>query len=258
MYPFVILNLEDPGWTEKAWLAVQAGAKLMSYSWVYHGHGRESLLRAYAAEELIRNIPGAVFVHHWLDYEDGVTPDDLDQAKTVLRVGTPVGTYGYLAMIQQQGADFWDSKIGPLWIAYYPAGYETVAYQDHFSNTARRYGAVMHQWTSVWGADGHGDMNVVLDEPWYNALGGATAPPSNEHEEVDMLYHELSEDKWYRDAAGYLVPLGTLTGKWYGLVVSGKVPVVELDSVWDVIAFNAATMKAEDDIAAIRAAKAAK
>lgn len=177
-YPFVILNVEDPEMAVKADIAHAAGVLIMLYSWVYADDRGYSVSRSYAAEELLA-LDGIHVAHHWLDYEEkGCTPQDLQAAS--LRVKpemAPVGTYTYLAVLPTVRHVI----VGPLWLAYYPAGYNTVPYDESMSNTARNEGAVIHQWTSVAPPDGR-DLNAILAERWYLSLGtvAPASPPEPE------------------------------------------------------------------------------
>ena len=195
-YPFVILNVEDPQMAVKADIAHAAGATIELYSWVYAGDNGYSVTRSYAAEELL-SFDGIRVAHHWLDYEEaGCAPRDLQAASLrVDRAHSPVGTYTYLSVLSSVEAVL----VGPLWLAYYPEGYNVVDYYPGMSQAARNLGAVMHQWTSVAPPDGR-DLNAVVDEAWHASLGGSTSMPAptgpEDHgKEADMVIYHNTEVK---------------------------------------------------------------
>lgn len=161
-YPFVILNVEDPGMADKARFAHAAGVRIQLYSWVYPGDQGHSLTRSYAAEELLA-AEGIHVDHHWLDYEQsGCMPQDLRNAGARVDARwAPVGTYTYLYLLPSVR----DALVGPLWLAYYPT--DSGAYWPAQSDAARGNGAVMHQFTSTGGTR---DLNAVLDEDWFHSL----------------------------------------------------------------------------------------
>lgn len=181
-YPFVILNVEDPRMAHKADIAHAAGVPIMLYSWVYPGDNGYSVTRSYAAEELLA-VDGIRVLHHWLDYEQkGVGPQNLEQAGHLVDPSkAPVGTYTYLSVLPQ----ILSVLVGPLWLAYYPAGYQTVDYYAGMSGDAVQAGAAIHQWTSVGPPDDR-DLNVILAERWWaNLLSPVSAAPVSAPEDPE-------------------------------------------------------------------------
>jgi hypothetical protein len=193
----VIINVEARSLLEKAELAHAAGIPIMLYSWVYPGDNGYSVTRSYAAAELLR-LHDIHVVHHWLDYEQsGTGPQNLEQAGRLLQSDeAPVGTYTYLAVLPSVR----HAIVGPLWLAYYPHGYEYVDYYEAMSNTARSEGAVIHQFTSVAPPDGR-DMNAVLADRWFDIVILSVAPSApaprepEDLEEVNMKIVTNSKGK---------------------------------------------------------------
>lgn len=159
LYPDgVILNIEDPGFTQKRDRAISNGFPWGTYTWVYPGLGAQATNRAVDA--------GVGPLGVWLDYEqEGVSPNDLQQALARAdELGARVGVYTYLYILDSVAGLLGDH---PLWLAYYPGGSD---WQQGYSDTARARGAVLHQFTS---SNGSRDLSVVVDpERWSAWTGG--------------------------------------------------------------------------------------
>lgn len=256
-YAGVILNIEDPGLLNKAEIAHSAGKVIFLYSWVYAGDNGHSLSRGYAAEDLL-SFHGIPVTGHltWLDYEEaGVSINDLRNVQQWVQPERIPAVYTYLYMLNAQpGLRDVIAEIGVLWIAYYPGGAE---YGDWMSETARRNGAVMHQYTS---SDGHRDLNAVLDEGWYYGLINshpAPSGPEDHRREVDMvIYHNVE----VKDS-----DVNTPTGEWcatfgsdgptkisaaaaYGHALAG-VPWVDKQTTFGIISIAATLAQSRRDAA---------
>lgn len=179
-YDGAILNVEDPGVGTKAAIANAAGKPVMLYSWVYPRGGAQAVQHGVAVAQSL----GVPVKGIWLDYEqDGVVPNDVRAARSTDTGGFRFGVYAYLAMMNAQGQDLTDA-IGdwPLWMAYYPGGNDG-SYQAWYSDDARARSAVLHQFTST---NGTRDLNIVLDDAWFNTWTGTGPPPPPKKRGHDM------------------------------------------------------------------------
>ncbi len=176
---FVILNVEDPGFAEKARRAHELGILWDIYKWIYppgatDPDGRpirdagNAALSFEIAKDLVdrTNIPGREPAY-WADYEQaGVTAHqvrDWFAAADAARV--KVGWYTYLNTLDTEGNHAPDR---PLWLAYYPDPNDG-SYQPSMSDTAHARSAKIHQFTSTSGTL---DVNIVLDTTWWDRWAG--------------------------------------------------------------------------------------
>lgn len=166
-YSFAILNVEDPSVGRKVTHARELSIPWGYYSWVYPGRGADATERTLEAERTLGVPP----LGHWFDYEEaGVSPNDLlaawNHAQSVGLSGR-VGTYTYLYLLESVRSIVFENQM-PLWLAYYP-GTNSGQYIPEMSSRARQVGAVIHQYTST---NGRLDVNVVLQEEWYQSFIG--------------------------------------------------------------------------------------
>jgi hypothetical protein len=180
---FVILNVEDPGFAEKARHAHQLGIPWDIYKWIYPpgatdsnhrpipdaGNGAKSFA---IAKNLVdqANIPGRQPAY-WGDYEQpGVAANQLhDWFAAADAAGVKVGWYTYLFILNAEGNHAPDR---PLWLAYYPDPNDG-SYQPSMSNDAHTCRAKIHQFTSTHNTL---DVNIVLDTRWWDDDWTATRP----------------------------------------------------------------------------------
>lgn len=185
-WAFVILNHEDPTVNAKIDLILELGLPYAFYGWLYPGHGRETLTRMKAHDELLALNGDRRPSFYWLDYEqNGVTPGDLAdglQAAVDEGVARKTGTYTYLSVVGSVGGVI--NEFGsPLWLAYYPAPNDG-HYPAGQEGDALRWGAVLWQYSS----GGNLDRNVVLDEAWWAAHNNGSGDDMPSNEELDRYF----------------------------------------------------------------------
>jgi hypothetical protein len=179
---FVILNVEDPGFADKARHAHDLGIPWDVYKWIYPpgatddqhrplrdaGDGAASFSIAKALVDRL-NLSGRE-PGYWGDYEQpGVLPNQVRAWFAAAdAAGVKVGWYTGLSLLDTEGNHAPDR---PLWIAYYP-GRNDGSYEPAMSSDARTRGARIHQFSST---NNTLDVNIVLDTRWWDQW------TSNEH-----------------------------------------------------------------------------
>jgi hypothetical protein len=186
-WDFVILNVEDPGFGEKASRAHELGIPWDIYKWIYPpgatdsagrpipdaGNGAESFA---IAKDLVdrTNIPGRE-PGYWGDYEQaGVTASQVREWFAAADAAhVKAGWYTYLHILNAEGNHAPDR---PLWLAYYPHPNDG-SYQPSMSDNARARRAKTHQFTST---NDTLDVNIVLDTEWWDDWTGDDGGPRSE------------------------------------------------------------------------------
>lgn len=176
---FVILNVEDPGFAEKARHANGLGIPWDIYKWIYPpgatdeggrpipdaGNGAASFA---IAKDLVdrANVPGRE-PGYWADYEHGgVTANQVREWFAAADAAhVKVGWYTYLDILNAEGNH---APERPLWLAYYPDPNDG-SFQPSMSDTARACRARIHQFTST---NDTLDVNIVLDTAWWDQWTG--------------------------------------------------------------------------------------
>jgi hypothetical protein len=172
---FVILNVEDPGFADKARHARDLGIPWDIYKWIYPpgatdnqgrprrdaGNGGASFAIAKALVDQL-NLPGRA-PGYWGDYEEqGVLAGQVREWFAAAdAAGVKAGWYTGLNVLDTEGNHAPDR---PLWLAYYP-GNDDGSYQSSMSDDARVRGARIHQFSSTHNTL---DINVVLDTSWWD------------------------------------------------------------------------------------------
>lgn len=178
-WDFVILNVEDPDFAEKARRAHELAIPWDIYKWIYPpgatddkgrpipdaGNGVESFAIAKALVDGA-NIPGRE-PGYWADYEHaGVTANQVREWFAAGdAAGVKVGWYTYLHVLNAEGNHAPDR---PLWLAYYPDPNDG-SYQASMSDNASACSAKIHQFTST---NNTLDVNVVLHTEWWDEWTG--------------------------------------------------------------------------------------
>jgi hypothetical protein len=165
-WDFVILNVEDPGFAEKARRAHELGIPWDIYKWIFPGaSGSEMFARAHDLVNAV-GLPGRQ-PGYWADYEEsGVAAHQVGEWFAAAdAAGVKVGWYTYLNVVNAEGNHAPDR---PLWLAYYP-GTDDGSYQPSMSDDARARRATIHQFTTTSGTL---DVNIVLDDTWWSEWTG--------------------------------------------------------------------------------------
>lgn len=221
------VNCQDPQFAGKCRESIDLGKPWGPYGWVDPGDGGGSMQRL--ADSIGANGLPLPPMGYALDYEEaGVAQVDLvnalDRAED-LHVFDRTMVYTYLYII---GSISGVLRGRPLWLAYYPAG--DSSYADGYSDTARNWGALLHQFTSGW--NGRGDMSVVVDDAaWTAWIGGVT--PVIEKKVVDGMWivekrDGGAPDQYWEPAAGGCIQLSAAEA--YGRLAAG-VPHIELPTL---------------------------
>jgi hypothetical protein len=178
---FDLLNVEDPGCSQKAHRAHALGITWGLYSWVYPNDQGHSATRSKAMGDLLElDGTGQPPAGHWLDYEQtGVTPQDLVNA--FAHGVEHLGVYTYLYIIASV-----KETIGsrPLWLAYYP-GNNDGQYPAGSIGDAQRWGAKLWQYSST---NGNLDRDVVVDEAWWAGWVHGNPKPVPVPRDEDSMY----------------------------------------------------------------------
>lgn len=174
---FVILNCDDPGVAAKAHRAVQLRKPWALYTWLYAGHGADSVTRGQAVADLLEldgltQPPLGVFV----DYEDnGVSVADAWAAFNARSaVKTRLGFYTYLYLLTSQDGlmAVWLAFEG-RWLAYYPDPNDGNQ-KPWAAGDAQQNQSMLWQFSST---DGTRDRNVVVDAVAWARWGHSTPTP---------------------------------------------------------------------------------
>ncbi len=167
-WDFAIFNVEDPYIGAKVDHAYETNKNWNIYKWQYPT--QSGLYSFQVAKHIVDGLyRGGRYPQFFLDYEEsGVAPwqrDEWYHACQASGIPQQPGFYNYLYLMRQQGLSFYPDETG--WLAYYP-GNNDGNYYDSMSDTARAYGATLHQYSSTSGTL---DRNVTLDDSWFTGGG---------------------------------------------------------------------------------------
>lgn len=227
---YVILNVEDPGFLNKARRAIDIGKHWGPYSWLYGNLGGieciDRMLRAIDAVGVLPSRGG------WVDYEaNGVAPVHAAQARVEAqqRAPIPVGLYTYLYLLNSQAGladEWWQWTL--RWLAYYPGSNDGTLLWDQ-NGQAIAWGSAHWQYTS---SNGTRDRNAVIDDALWASLGSSITP---EDDDMKLLYIAKSSDPnlgiWVTDSIQKRHVLPD-EWAWIQFVSGGQQGVVAISDQW--------------------------
>lgn len=185
---FVILNVEDPGFGEKAHRAVDLGIALGVYLWIYPG-ARPAV--SWMHDRTLGLGLGEPPVGYWADYEEaGVTANQLvDWFAQCDALPIKAGYYSGPTIV-----DHGPFLTRAWWCAAHPWGDGRYPGVDALWASSRPRPMQLWQFTSTFGTL---DQDSVEDEPWWATWVGASPAPAPQAapitEEDVMLYIATSD-----------------------------------------------------------------